>query len=200
MQRGFGVALKGAGFFLAAPLGPVLIRQGRVPPQHLANAGHGFMQPFRNKGLQQIVDGLEIEGLNGVFVVSGGKDKQGNRPVRFTVVFPDPSGGVDAGTLRHLDIEKNHVRPVSPVQLQELLTVFRAGAQFHVLFLTDEISQFLPGQRFILGDHRFNRHLRQPPLLGFVLSQPDKESGTTRRCPRKIGWQSEAGPLPRRGG
>ena len=71
----------------------------------LAGAGDGFLEPRGLEGLQQVIDGADLEGAHGVGVVGGGED-DGRRGI----------GGqffqhVEAIEARHLDVEKEQAGP-----------------------------------------------------------------------------------------
>src|SRR5258706_936824 len=115
-------------------------------------------QALGGHGLQQVVDGREIEGFERELVVGGDEnDRRGG------LVLPEPvgelRGDLEPGEARHADVEKCDPRPRALDQPHRLEPVGGDARDPQLRPRTREgARQLLREQRFVLGDDRDRAH------------------------------------------
>ena len=114
--------------FDAAPVG--LFEPLRRPLNRLGKAG-AFDR------FEQVIDGVDVKGLDGEFVVGG--DKRDQRHLRFSKQFD----GVEAGNLGHFEVENGKIGLDAFDQLDGIGTVFGFADDLDLLeFAEDRFQEF----------------------------------------------------------
>ena len=141
--------------------------RGEAPAQPL----HRLVEAPLLDGLQQVVDRVHLERLDGVLVVGGDED----HPRRRRRVLEQQVRHFEAGEPRHLDVEKRDVGLDGADDLEGADAVVGLADDGDVLDLTEEEAQFLAGGLLVVGDHRaeFVAH-EEPPT-------PAPKSGISMR-------------------
>ena len=131
---------------LAADLAdPALLEQG-------AGAGQGGAQAPPVDGLEQVVDGVHLEGADGVGVVGGDEDN-GRHLLR-----PDLLDDGEAVALWHVDIQDDEVGGQPPDGGDRLGDVAAVGHHPHLGLAAQQVAQALPRERLVVDDDRAELH------------------------------------------
>ena len=112
----------------------------------LAQTVQALFQPVTVVGFQQIVDGVEVEGANGVFVV-GGHEHQQRRGITFEL-----RRDFKTGEPRHLDVEKHRVGFQAVDRGCRGETVRRLACDIDVSMDAKPAAQLVAGRGFIVDD------------------------------------------------
>ena len=116
------------------------------------------------KGLEEVVNGVDVKGADGVLVIGRGEDDLGER-VGFLAGGEaglvavkqalDDGESVEAG---HLDIEKNQVRMVLLDEVNGFNAVGSLGEDFDASDFVEEEAELVAGQLFVVDDEGGERH------------------------------------------
>ena len=88
------------------------------------------------EGLDQVVKGVDLEGLVAVALVGGGEDERGAR-----IHVLDALCGLHAVELGHIHVQEDDVRPLLLEEAQALLAVLRLAHDLEPLRALDELAQ-----------------------------------------------------------
>jgi len=149
---GFGCGL---GFLAGGGFEGVWSDFGAVVEHAGAGAFDGLEDAGAVEGLKQVVDGVHVKGADGVLVVGGGEDDQG-QALEATVVDKVFQNGeaIEAG---HLDIEEDHVGLVLFDELDGFDAVGSLGENFDTADGLEQILQLFASQLLIVDDESRHR-------------------------------------------
>ena len=141
---------------------------------------HGLLDARAVKRLQQVIDGVHVEGAHGVLVIGRGKDDLRQRlgvvrpwPRRFCrAALHQPLDHGKAVQPRHLHIEKDQVGMVLLDQVNGLDAVGSLRHHIHAAHLVEQILQLVAGQLFVVDDERGDRHAQ--PEASIVGREPGR--------------------------
>ncbi len=125
--------------------------------QALARALQGLHHPGTIKGLEQVIDGVDVEGAHRILVEGGGKDD-----LRHAVgVVPlqqllEHGKAVQAG---HLHVQKHHIRMVSANQMDGLDAVLALGDDLDSSRGVQKVFELFAREPFIVDDERSHWHV-----------------------------------------
>ena len=98
--------------------------------------------------LQQVVEGVDLEGLEGVLVVGGHEDH------RRHLLGADLLDHAEAVAGRHLHVEEHQIGLLVLDRVDRLLAVGALADQLDVLFLLQQADDALARHRLVVHDHR----------------------------------------------
>ncbi len=128
---------------------------------------HGFGDAGKVKGLEQVVDGVDVKGADGVLVEGRGKDelRQGcgvflrARLCGLGAIAIDESLNDSEPVLAgHLHIEKDKIGMVLVDEVDGLNAVGALGNHVHVAHRIEQVFELVAGQLFIVDNERGNGH------------------------------------------
>ena len=128
----------------------------------LHQAPNGFLQAVLLDRLQQIVAGVQIEGLDRVFPVGGHEHDLGPGRERLDLL-----GQLDAGDFRHFDVQEDDIRLQFFYPRQRLMRIGVCRDQRHFRSLVEEPFEIIQAESFVVYYDR--AHLSFTPLLMSVL-------------------------------
>ena len=99
--------------------------------------------------LQQIVGGIQLEGLHSVFPVSGDEDNFGLR-----CALLDCFGQFDAADFRHFDVQKNHIRLHFTSRCQRFVRIGELAGQLHARLFAEQALEIVQAEGFVVDDER----------------------------------------------
>src|SRR6185437_9420482 len=102
-----------------------------------------FQETVVLDGLQQVVDGVDIESVHGIFAECGGKDYGG-------ILLIDDTREFDAIDIRHLDIEKKNIDGRGVHLFLRFEGVGKDAFQIEEIDLGDVFLQDLQSQRLVI--------------------------------------------------
>ena len=116
------------------------------------------------KGLEEVVNGVDVKGADGVLVIGRGEDDLGER-VGFLAGGEaglvavekalDDGETVEAG---HLDVKKNQVGVVVVDEVDGFNAVGSVGEDFDAADFVEEEAELVAGQLFVVDDEGGERH------------------------------------------
>ena len=112
-------------------------------------------EPRRIDRLQQVVDRVDLERLDGVLIVRGDEDD-----LRRRVVAEHPPRDLEAGEPRHLDVQEHDVGLQLVDRGQRLDTVAGLADHLDAADLIEQVAQLVAGQLLVVHEHRFQNGLR----------------------------------------
>src|SRR6185437_5055749 len=138
------------------PVDRPLIEQRQQPT--LGRTSQRLSKPLRLDRLEEIVDRVDVEGLDGVLVVRGDED-DGRQPIG-----RDGVEHLEAVEVGHLHVEEYKVGAV----LEDRFDRFAASAALtndrHARHVTEQRANAFPGKGFIVDDEGAHRLHVVPPL------------------------------------
>jgi hypothetical protein len=117
----------------------------------------GFGDASFVERLEDVVDGVDVEGLDGVLVEGGGKDDVGNFEFAFDELFQDTET-VKAG---HLDIEENEVGGMFFDKVDGFKAVLALAKEIDFGKGFEEEGEFVASRFFVVDDDGVDRHGRE---------------------------------------
>ena len=102
--------------------------------------------------LHQVVEGVRVEGAQGVLVVGGDEDDLGG-------VGAEGLDDVETGHLRHLDVEEDEVGAEGDDPLDRLLAVAALADDLDVGLLLEEVAEPLAREGLVVDDEGAERGL-----------------------------------------
>lgn len=97
--------------------------------------------------LQDVIDGVHFEGLDGILIEGGGEDNFGQRDFAVEEFFDD-SEAVEAG---HLHVEEHEVGIVLANEVHGFEAVLSLGNDVHVGVI-EKVGEFVAGQLLVVDD------------------------------------------------
>src|SRR6202522_3473763 len=136
--------------------------------EDLACVNQGLGKSLLIIRFQEIVNSVHFECTNGVRIVSGDEDINGSGAGRWLHIFDDSK----TIQIRHLHIEKNHVRMKFVDLLHRADSVRRLADNFNAVVFGQIATDTAPGDRFVIYDE--DSRLQRELLSGMVMmaSQP----------------------------
>ena len=107
-------------------------------------AMNGLGETLRADWLDQVVNGIEIEGLDCVFGVGGDHDRLGRRVKCFQEI--------EAGCARHLDIEKEGIRPFFADQFEGGGFALGFPNDLNVWMRRKKLAKALKGEPLVIAE------------------------------------------------
>jgi hypothetical protein len=123
----------------------------------LAGALDGLCDAGLVEGFQYVVDGIDVEGLNGVVVEGGGEDDVRYLELAFDELFEDAEA-IEAG---HLNVEEDEVRTVFLDEIDGFDAVFALGQEIDFGEGFEEEGEFLASRFFVVDDDGGDGHGRR---------------------------------------
>jgi len=120
------------------------------------DALNGFGDAGLVEGLEDVVDGVHVEGLDGVVVKGRGEDDVGNFEFALDELLED----AEAVETRHLDIEEDEVGIVFLDEVDGVESVFALGQKIDFREAFEEEGQFLASGLFVVDDDGGDGHWR----------------------------------------
>ena len=111
--------------------------------------GERLLEPAGVDRLQQVVDRVDLERLDGVFVE--GRDEYEHR--RLLRAFDEPPRHFESAEAGHLDVEEHEVRLVLLDCGQCLQAVARVRHDLHIVQLLELVAQLVAGELLVVHDH-----------------------------------------------
>jgi len=118
------------------------------------DALNGFGDAGLVERLENIVDGIHVESLDGVVVESGGEDNVRNFEVAFNEFLEDAEA-VETG---HLDVEENEIGIVFLDEIDGVEAVFALGQKIDFRKTLEEEREFIARGLFVIDDDGADRH------------------------------------------
>jgi hypothetical protein len=115
----------------------------------------GFGQAGFVEGLEDVIDSVNVEGLDGVVVEGGGEDDVRDFEFAFNEFLEDAET-VEAG---HLHVEENEVRRVFLDEVDGVEAVFALGQEVDFGEGFEEKREFLTRGLFVVDDNGVDRHV-----------------------------------------
>ncbi len=112
---------------------------------HLPRSAKSFLEPLVVERLDQVVDGGEVEGSDGV-IVGGGEDD------RRHVVRADVADHLESGFSGHLDIEEDEIRLQLANRRNRRQSIVGSAHDLDVVFVREQILEPLAGQALVVSD------------------------------------------------
>ena len=109
----------------------------------------GLRQPALIHGLEQVVHGLQAEGLHGVLIVGGDEDEV--RQV--DAFFAQPADHAEAVEAGHVDVQKDHFRLQLADQLDGVQPIGTRCDYFHFREILEQVGELVAGQLFVVHDN-----------------------------------------------
>ena len=125
--------------------------------QALAGALEGLQDPGTVKGLEQVIDGVDVEGAHRILVESSGKNDL--RHALGVVPLQQLLEHGKAVQARHLHIQKHHIRMVSANQVDRLNAILALGDDLHPARGVQQVFELLARKPFIVDDQRSHGHV-----------------------------------------
>ena len=107
----------------------------------------GRPEPVDLNRLQQVIDRVHLEGLDRVPVESCDENDVG-----IGAVLEQPPGDLESCKARHLDVQKNQVRPGVLYRFERVQTVGRLGDDVNSADLAEQVAQFFTRQSLVVHD------------------------------------------------
>src|SRR5579862_3814796 len=130
-------------------------------------------------GLDQIIEGTDLKGMDRIFIVSGREDDGGDLVQLLQEIKSAATG--------HFNIEKQNIGWNPPDRLQRFLGVRRFANDFHLGVRSQKAAQSAPRQPLVIDDHR--SHAGGPPQRAGITisartpSSPAGASNSEARSP-----------------
>jgi len=145
----------------------------------LADALEGGFEAFAADGFEEIVEGADVEGFEGVAVVGGDEDDGG-----VTVLF-QAAGDGEAVEARHLEVEEDEVGVEAVDQLDGFEATGCLADHGDTADLFELLAEDLAGDGFVVGDESAH----QTAALSRGTSKPTEVLAGWESM-----WSSAAGP------
>ena len=154
-----------------------------VRAQPAARPGQRLLEPRRVHRLEQVIDGVDLERLDGV-LVEGGDEHQRRRLL--LLAFEQAPGHLEPAQPGHLDVEEDQVRLVTVDGGQRLDAVARLRHDFHVAELLELVAQLVARELLVVTTMHAKR-----ASCGDLFARPAaRESRCARACPRPARWSA----------
>jgi len=111
---------------------------------------------FAVEGLQQVIDGIDFKGFDGVLVESGGEDNFGKRVLAVEKLL-DYAETIETG---HLNVEKDEIGIVLPDEADGLNAILALSDDVHVARAFEKEGEFVAGQLLVVHNYGGKRHER----------------------------------------
>lgn len=135
------------GGVLVEPVGKALVvGAGGLLGEGAAGAIDGLLEAGEFEGFEEVIGGVDLEGLEGEFVVGGGEDDGGLEGIG------EVAEDFEAGHAGHLDIEEDEVGLVGGDGIEGFLSVGGFGEELGVGDLGEELADPFAGEGFVIGD------------------------------------------------
>ena len=108
-----------------------------------------LFEPVFADRLHQIVGGIQLEGLHGVFPVSGDEDDFGLR-----CALLDRLRQFDAADFRHFDFQKNYIRLHFTGRCQRFVRIGEFAGQLHARLFAEQTLEIVQAEGFVVDDER----------------------------------------------
>jgi hypothetical protein len=108
------------------------------------------------KGLEEVIDGVHLEGADSVLVEGGGEDDLRTRELLVEELLDDGKA-VEAG---HLDVEEDEVWLVETYEVDGLDAVGALSEDFDAAGFFEEVDELLAGEGFVVDDDGGERSAR----------------------------------------
>jgi hypothetical protein len=126
----------------------------RLAFQNFAGASNGFGDARFVEGLEDVVDGADVEGLHSVLIEGSGEDHVGHFSFAFDEFLEDAEA-VEAG---HFYVEKNQVGDVFLDEVNGFDAVFSLADEIYFGKTFEEESEFVAGGLFVVDDDGVDGH------------------------------------------
>ena len=123
------------------------------------DARDSLRESRRRDGLQQVVDRVHLESLDGVLIVGGDED-DGRR----CGAADQRTRHLETGSSRHLHVEQNQIRAERLDQFQGLGPVTRLTRHIDAVELLQLEAELVPGRLFVVDYQGADTHGRLPLL------------------------------------
>src|SRR4026209_354776 len=110
----------------------------------------GGIEPFVVEGLQQVIEGMDLERAHGILVVRSYEDDVGRR------LRIERFEHLETAQLRHLNVQKDEVRPERLDRINSFTTIRTLRNYLDVRILSQHFANHLASARFIVDDQRAN--------------------------------------------
>src|SRR5690606_36826874 len=162
-------------------LQPLLETLAAAQHELLARPAERTLEALRLEGLQQVVQRVRLEGLQGELVVGG--DEDGHRHPLDAYPFEH----AEAVEPRHLDIEEDQVRLHFADRFDRLDPVLALPRELHVVLPGEQVADARACQRFIVDDEGLRRHGRAVlRTVGVNGADPPAVASGEPRTPGKL--------------
>jgi hypothetical protein len=160
----------------------------------LASALDGRGKPFLREGLQQIVHRVNFKGAQRVLIMRRGED---NVRLRCHFAGTKLCSDVEAIHAGHLDIKKKELRFGGADQVDGLAGGGAFSNDVYFGLVSQELTQLLSSQHFIIGQNSMNHHTPYPVSCLVGLSENCRGSDkATRTLPCASSSIVKAWPFP----
>ena len=133
----------GGGGRLREPLGKVLVEGGEVAGlQVAAHAVHGGLQPGGGEGFEEVIEGVDFKGGDGMLVVSGDEDDGGQAG------RGQGAQDIEAADLGHLDVQKHEVGAAGADEVDGVGTVGAFAGNLDIGFGREHFPEAGAGEEF----------------------------------------------------
>ena len=109
---------------------------------------HGQAEPNRVDRLEQVVDRVDLERLDGMLIIRGDEDD-----VRRRARVEHPARDLEAGQPRHLHVEEHEVGLQAVDGRQRFHAVARLSDDLDPAQLSEQKSQLIPGQLLVVDEN-----------------------------------------------
>ena len=114
-----------------------------------SGAGERLFEPTGVNRLQQVVNRVHFECLDGMFVKGRHEDEHGG----LLRAFNEAACQFEAAETRHLDVEEHEIRLVRIDGREGLQAIARVRHDLHIIQLLELVTQFVAGQLLVVNDH-----------------------------------------------
>jgi hypothetical protein len=126
---------------------------------------NGFGDACLVEGLEDIIDGVDVEGLDSVLVEGGGEDDVGDFEFAFNEFFED----AEAVEARHLDVQEDEVRRILFDEVDGFEAVFALAEKIDLREGLEEESEFFASGFLVVDDDGVDGH-KERRVLSYKLS------------------------------
>ena len=145
---------------------------------------HRLQHALAVEGLQQVIDGVDLKGADGVLVEGGGEDDLREAGLLVEEFFEDGEA-IEAG---HLDVEEDDVGLVGADEVDGLDAVGALGEDLDAFGGLEQVEELLAGEGFVVDDEGGEGHGCQLQVAGCRLDseaelnrQPKQTAGPSLR-------------------
>lgn len=111
-----------------------------------------FLEARPVEGLEQVVEGVDFEGAQGMLIVGG--DEEGRRHAVHAHRFDH----IEAIQFGHLDIQEHEVRPQGFDGHHRLAAIAAFARDVHIRRVGEKVPQALAGEGFVIHDEDTDGH------------------------------------------